>query len=150
MTPRRNVCDAPRSPSIEPHHFQRPATDIGQDAIGGRGCRTARPSADILGLLLSPDRTRIGTSGMRCLQRGHEVGTVARVAHRGGGEDLERVSTHRAGDRVIAMHHGERLGHSVLVQPTGRLQSAAQAQHRLFIEDRHGIAALPFVDHEAH
>ena len=42
-----------------------------------------------------PESTRIGTPGIRACRRSDEVGAVARVAHRGGRQHLERFGAHR-------------------------------------------------------
>ena len=125
--------------AIEPHQFQRTAADIGQDAVGGRDAaqHAHRREFRLLQARQNADRH----VGQARLQAGDEVRAVARIAHRGGGEDLERRRAHRARHRVIAVQHGERLTHALFVQPSGRLQAAAEAQHRLLVEDRHRVAA---------
>ncbi len=63
------------------------------------GCRTAcrrprvRPPR-------SPDSMRIATPGIRSCEHRHEGRAVVGVAHRGGGQHLERVGAHGARDGV--------------------------------------------------
>ena len=132
---------------IQPHHFQRTAADICQDTVRGRNA-AEHPHRGVFRLLRARQHAdrHVGHAG---LQTGDEIRSIARIAHRRSGEHLERRGTHRARHRVIAVHHRERLRHTVFVQPAGRLQTTAQPQHRLLVEDRHRIAALPLVDHEA-
>ena len=106
ITPSGSVCDAPRSPAIQPHQLQRAAADIGQDAVGGRECRTARPRRSSAASS-APDSMRIGTPGRRAAAPATKPAPLRRVAHRGGGQHLERVGAHGARDGVVAVHHGE-------------------------------------------
>ena len=141
ITPSRNVCAAPRC-----HRPTAPAPAIRRRYRPGcrppPGCRTARRRRRIRASS-TPDRTRIGTSGMRACRPATKSGAVRGIAHRRGRQHLERVGAHRPRDRVIAAHDRHRLRHPVLVQPSGGLQAAAEPQHRLFVEDRHRIAATP-------
>ena len=73
---RAAVCDAPRTPASQPHQFQRAAADIGQDAVGG-GDAAQHAHRRRARLPASPDRMRIGTSGMRACSVGDEGGAVA-------------------------------------------------------------------------
>jgi ABC-type hemin transport system substrate-binding protein len=50
---------------------------------------------------------------------------------------------------VVAAHHGQRLGDAFLVQQPGLLQTTAEAQHRLLVEDRDRIAGFTLIDDEA-
>ena len=71
MTPSGRVGCRARRAVVEPHEFQRAAADIGQQAVRlGNAAQHAlgRSSASS-----APDRMRIGTSGMRALQRVDEV-----------------------------------------------------------------------------
>ena len=76
-----------------------------------------------------PDRMRIGTPGMRDCKPATKSATVARVAHRGGGQHLERLRAHRARHGVIAVHHGEAPApcrpRSAVRSPAGRGRDAA-------------------------
>ena len=112
-------------------------------------CRTARPSPSIRPPAVPTERGSARPACARC-RPATKSGAVPGVAHRGGGQHLERLGAHRARHRVIAVHHGQRLRHAVFVQPPGRLQAAAEPQHRLLVEDRHRVAAAALVDHEAH
>ena len=147
ITPSRRVCDSPRRAGGQAHHLQRAAADIGQDAVGG-GDAAQHALGGVFGLLQArQDADR--HAGHAGFQGGDEIRAVLRVAHRGGGEHFERIGAHRARHRVVAVQHGEGLRHAFLVQPPGRRQAAAQAQHRLLIEDAERVAAVSLEHHQA-
>ena len=141
IAPRLSVCDTPRAPRSSRTSSSEPPPISARMPSARRECRTARRRAEIFRLLRR--RTGRGSARRACAPAAPATksGAVARVAHRGGGQHLERRGAHRAGHRVIAVQHGERLRHALFVQPPGRLQAAAETQHRLLVEDRHRVAA---------
>jgi hypothetical protein len=81
-------------------------------------------------------------------QRLHEGGSILGIPHRRGRKNLERFCPHGARHGMIPVHHRQRLGHALFVQPPGRLQPTAQPQHGLFVEDRHRVARVALVNHQ--
>ena len=76
------------------HQFERPAADVAQHAVGvGEAEQHAlgRQAAFLLAGQHADHQIRqAGAKG------GDEGGAVVGVAHRGGGQDLDRVGAHRA------------------------------------------------------
>ena len=141
------MCDTPRVPLSSRTSSSEPPP-ISARMPSAAGMPHSTPIAEY-SASCCPDRMRIGTPGMRDCSRATKLRAVPRITHRRSRQHLERPRAHRACHRVIAVHHGERLGHALLVQPSGGLHPAAQPQHRLLVEDRHRVAAPPLVDDEA-
>jgi hypothetical protein len=133
-------------PGHQPHHLQRTAADIRQHPVRRRNA-AQHPVGRIGGFLdtgQDVDRHVRHSLPQRC----HEGWAVIGVAHRRGGQHLERLGTHRTGHRVITMHHRQREAHSLIIEPAGGFHSAAQPQHRLLVEDRDRIAGVALVHHQ--
>ena len=125
----------------QPHHLQRAAADIRQDAVrGGNAAQHA------LGRVAPPPRPRQHPDRHArhpLAQRGDELRPVPGIAHRGSGQHLERLRPHGPRHRVIAVQDGEGLRHAIVIQPAGGVQAAAQAQHRFLVEDAIGLRPCP-------
>ena len=134
-SPRRVAPSSSRTSSSEP-------PPISASTPSADGMPHSSPAADS-SASCSPVRMRTGTPGMRACRPATNAGPFFGVPHGGRGQHLEGVGAHGAGDGGIAVHHRQCLRHAVLVQPAGALQPAAEPQHRLFVEDRHRIAAGP-------
>jgi hypothetical protein len=132
---------------FQPHQFQAAAAEVAQDAIRRREAEQ-QPIGGKPALLL-PGQDADRHAGHALLQCGGEFGAVAGIPHRGGGHHLQRVRLHGAGDGVVAAHHGQRLADRVLIQPAAALQPTAEAEHRLFIEDRLRVPPPSLEHHEA-
>jgi hypothetical protein len=130
------------------HHFHRAAADIGQDAIGVRNAAEQAVRGKC-GLLFAGQHAH-AHAGQGLLHLGHETGAVGGIAHRGGGQDVERLGAHGARQGMVAAQHHDRLFQAFVVQAAGLVQAATQAQHGFFVEDRGGIAAATLEHHQAH
>ena len=136
-------------PSVpEVHHLQRAAADIAQDAVGlGEAQQHALGGK---GRLALPAQHGDRHARHALAQRGGEGWAVLGIAHRRGGQDLQRIGRHGPGHGMVALQHGQRLFHRRLVQAPRGLQAPPQSQHRLLVEDRHRVAAPPLEDHQSH
>ena len=110
--------------AIEPDDLERAAADIGQHPFGG-GNAAQHPGGGEIGLLgAGEDADR--HAGHAVMQQADEFRPVAGIAHRRGGQHLEGVGMHGARDGVVALHHLQRLGHALVIQPPGGLEPAAE------------------------
>ncbi len=89
ITPSGSVCDGPRRPAFQPHHLQRAAADIGQDAVGiGNAAQHALGAENSASS--SPLISRDRHARQAGLQAVDEIRPVLRVTHRRGRQHLER------------------------------------------------------------
>jgi hypothetical protein len=98
--------------------------------------------------LLLPGQNADLEAGDAGLHRRDEGRAIGGVADGGGRHHLQRVGPHGRGDGVVAGQHGQRRADRILVQPPRGLQPAAEAEHRLLVEDRLRVPAAAFKDHE--
>ena len=98
-------------------------------------------------LVLAAHDVRLDAGPAR--QLAHEIGAVGGVAHRRGGQQVERRHLHVVGKRGEAVDVGQRHLDAFGIEPAGGVQAARQAAQHLLVEHRQRCAARALVDDEA-
>ena len=133
---------------MEFHQFQGTTPNIAKQPIRAGKAQQQAMGGKPRFLIPRQDMDRhAGHFFTKCGNKGRAIG---RITHRGGGQNFDRIGTHGARHRVIALHDGERLVHRIRVELPRIMQPAAKPQHGFFVEDGNRIAPAPFKHNQAH